>query len=85
MDCTPTLFPREVTAMPIATTPEIDAAIRADAPIALGVSGGEDLDCLVVEVQAELERRGHARPRRSTSPHRGAPDLFRSAAVVISP
>ena len=48
---------------PITTTPEIDAAIACDAPISFSVSGGQDSDALVLETNAELDRRGHSGPR----------------------
>jgi 3'-phosphoadenosine 5'-phosphosulfate sulfotransferase (PAPS reductase)/FAD synthetase len=51
------------TMKPIATTPEIDAAIRAGAPIGFAISGGQDSDALVLEGNAELDQRGHAGPR----------------------
>jgi 3'-phosphoadenosine 5'-phosphosulfate sulfotransferase (PAPS reductase)/FAD synthetase len=47
----------------IATTPEIDVAIRAGAPIGFAISGGQDSDVLVLEGNAELDRRGHTGPR----------------------
>lgn len=48
---------------PIVTTIEIDEAIERGAPISFGVSGGQDSDTLVLETNAELDRRRHTGPR----------------------
>jgi len=47
----------------IATTPEIEAAIAKNAPVSFSCSGGQDSDALVLEGNAELDRRRHAGPR----------------------
>ncbi|HEU4329176.1 MAG TPA: phosphoadenosine phosphosulfate reductase family protein [Roseiflexaceae bacterium] len=47
----------------IATTPQVDALLAAHAPIAVGVSGGEDSAVLALGLWPELDRRGHAGPR----------------------
>lgn len=47
----------------ISTTPHIDELIAANAPIAIGVSGGKDGDTAGFVVTEELDRRGHTGPR----------------------
>lgn len=48
---------------PIATTPEIDLLLCADAPVAVGVSGGKDSQAAALAVAAHLDSIGHAGPR----------------------
>lgn len=47
----------------IATVAEIDALIAANAPVAIGVSGGKDSHAAAVATVAYLDRIGHAGPR----------------------
>ncbi|MER8941315.1 phosphoadenosine phosphosulfate reductase family protein [Mesorhizobium sp. M0915] len=47
----------------IATTPEIAALLAANAPVAIGVSGGKDSHVAAVATIAYLNRIGHAGPR----------------------
>ncbi|CAH2399127.1 phosphoadenosine phosphosulfate reductase domain-containing protein [Mesorhizobium ventifaucium] len=47
----------------IATTPEIAALLAANAPVAIGVSGGKDSHAAAVAIVAYLNRIGHAGPR----------------------
>lgn len=44
---------------PVATTPEIDALIAANAPIAVGVSGGKDSQSAAIATYAYLDAMGH--------------------------
>ena len=57
---------RKVIAMslpPIATVPEIDALLAADAPVAIGVSGGKDSQAATIRTIAHLDAIGHRGPR----------------------
>ena len=47
----------------VATTPEVDAFLRAGAPVAMGVSGGKDSCLLAFALSEHLDRIGHAGPR----------------------
>lgn len=49
--------------MNIATTPEVDALIAGDAPVAIGVSGGKDSDAATFATLDHLDRVGHRGPR----------------------
>lgn len=48
---------------PIATTPEIDALIAANSPVAIGVSGGKDSQAAALATFKHLDRVGHTGPR----------------------
>lgn len=48
---------------PIATTPEIDALLAANAPVAVGVSGGKDSQAAALATYAHLDAIGHTGPR----------------------
>lgn len=48
---------------PIATTPDIDALIAANAPVAVGVSGGKDSQAAALATFAHLDACGHTGPR----------------------
>jgi len=45
------------------TTPEVDQLIAADAPVAIGVSGGKDSSAVVFATIEHLDRVGHRGPR----------------------
>ena len=47
----------------VATTPEIDAMLRLDCVVAIGVSGGKDSDACALAVCAHLDKIGHIGPR----------------------
>lgn len=47
----------------IATSPEIDALLAANAPVAIGVSGGKDSTAVAFATIAYLDDIGHAGPR----------------------
>jgi len=47
----------------VATTPEVDALLALDAPVAIGVSGGKDSCAVAFAVAEQLDRVGHAGPR----------------------
>ncbi|MHB1952521.1 MAG: phosphoadenosine phosphosulfate reductase domain-containing protein [Acidiferrobacteraceae bacterium] len=47
----------------VATTPEIEALIRADAAVAIGVSGGKDSQAAALATFATLDQAGHQGPR----------------------
>jgi 3'-phosphoadenosine 5'-phosphosulfate sulfotransferase (PAPS reductase)/FAD synthetase len=47
----------------IASTPEIDALLAANAPVAVGVSGGKDSQAAALATVAHLDRIRHAGPR----------------------
>jgi 3'-phosphoadenosine 5'-phosphosulfate sulfotransferase (PAPS reductase)/FAD synthetase len=47
----------------IATTPEIDAALAKNAPVAIGVSGGKDSCAVALATIAYLDSVGHTGPR----------------------
>jgi len=47
----------------VVTTPEIDRALAADAPVAIGVSGGKDSCVLAFRVVEHLDAIGHRGPR----------------------
>jgi 3'-phosphoadenosine 5'-phosphosulfate sulfotransferase (PAPS reductase)/FAD synthetase len=47
----------------VASTPEIDAAIRSGAPVAIGVSGGKDSCAMGLALPDWLDRTGHTGPR----------------------
>lgn len=60
----PSLFaPRLDLARGVLTSPEVDAALEAHAPVAIGVSGGKDSCLLAFEVVEHLDRIGHRGPR----------------------
>lgn len=44
---------------PVATTPEVDALITANAPVAVGVSGGKDSQAAAIATYAYLDAMGH--------------------------
>lgn len=48
---------------PVATTPEIDELLAADAPVAIGVSGGKDSSAVAFATIGHLNRIGHTGPR----------------------
>ena len=48
---------------PVSTTPEIDALIAADSPVAIGVSGGKDSSAVAFAVVDHLDKVGHRGPR----------------------
>lgn len=48
---------------PVSTTPETEALIAADSPVAIGVSGGKDSTAAAFATIAHLDRAGHAGPR----------------------
>lgn len=48
---------------PLAITPEIAALIQADAPVAIGVSGGKDSQAAALATIAHLDAVGHSGPR----------------------
>lgn len=50
-------------APPIATTDGLDALLAADAPVALGISGGKDSVAMAFATTAYLDRIGHTGPR----------------------
>lgn len=52
-----------LTARGIATTPEVDALLAANAPVAIGVSGGKDSSAVAIATSLYLDRIGHAGPR----------------------
>ena len=47
----------------ITSTPEIDSLIRANSPVAIGVSGGKDSDAAAFATVDHLDRLGHTGPR----------------------
>lgn len=47
----------------IATAPEIDALLSANAPVAIGVSGGKDSHAAALATITHLDRIGHTGPR----------------------
>lgn len=47
----------------IATAPEIEALLRAGAPVAIGVSGGKDSQAAALATVAHLNEVGHSGPR----------------------
>src|SRR5579871_7030620 len=47
----------------IATSPEVDALLRAACPVAIGVSGGKDSSAVAFATAEHLDRIGHAGPR----------------------
>ena len=47
----------------LATTPEINALISADAPVAIGISGGKDSVAATFATLDHLDRSGHRGPR----------------------
>lgn len=49
--------------MNIATSPEIDALIAANAPVAIGVSGGKDSQAAALATIRHLDAIGHSGPR----------------------
>lgn len=49
--------------LPVATAPEIDALLNANAVVAIGVSGGKDSDACALAVDQYLNTIGHAGPR----------------------
>lgn len=48
--------------LPLSTTPEIDAALSADAVVAVGVSGGKDSQAALIAVADHLAAIGHRGP-----------------------
>ena len=50
-------------AVPVASTPEVDALIATQAPVAVGVSGGKDSQAAALAVFAHLDAAGHRGPR----------------------
>ena len=50
-------------AVPVASTLEVEALIAADAPVAVGVSGGKDSQAAALAVFAHLDAAGHRGPR----------------------
>jgi 3'-phosphoadenosine 5'-phosphosulfate sulfotransferase (PAPS reductase)/FAD synthetase len=59
-----TLFEvRETTEPSIATTPEVDALLKANAPVGIGVSGGKDSCALALALPEYLDQLGHKGPR----------------------
>lgn len=75
--------------VPVTFTPEIEALIAADAPVAIGVSGGKDSCEVAFRVHEELEARGHKGPRILIHSHLGdiewedsLPTCERLAAVL---
>lgn len=48
---------------PVATDPEIEKLIAANAPVAIGVSGGKDSQAAAIATISYLDARGHAGPR----------------------
>jgi 3'-phosphoadenosine 5'-phosphosulfate sulfotransferase (PAPS reductase)/FAD synthetase len=48
---------------PLATTPEIDALLAAEAPVCIGVSGGKDSNAVAFATIRYLDRIGHKGPR----------------------
>lgn len=48
---------------PVATTPEVDALLSANAVVAVGVSGGKDSVAVALAVARHLDRIGHTGPR----------------------
>lgn len=48
---------------PVASTPDIDALIAANAPVAIGVSGGKDSQATALATIAHLDQAGHTGPR----------------------
>ena len=50
-------------AVPTASTPEVDALVSANAPVAVGVSGGKDSQAAALAVFAHLDAAGHSGPR----------------------
>ncbi|MGC4033648.1 MAG: phosphoadenosine phosphosulfate reductase family protein [Tepidisphaeraceae bacterium] len=47
----------------VATTPEVEVLIAADAPVAIGVSGGKDSSAVAIATVEYLDRVGHKGPR----------------------
>lgn len=68
-------------ALPIATDPCIDALIAADAPVAIGVSGGKDSQAAALATCAYLDRVGHAGPRLLIHSDLGAVEWLDSRPV----
>lgn len=54
---------QEVAVRPVTSAPEIDAALAADAVVAIGVSGGKDSDACAIATVAHLDAIGHTGPR----------------------
>lgn len=54
---------RNVQPFTIATSPTVDALLAAQAPVALGVSGGKDSAAMSLAVTAFLDQIGHSGPR----------------------
>ena len=50
-------------AVPVASTLEVEALIAANAPVAVGVSGGKDSQAAALAVFAHLDAAGHRGPR----------------------
>jgi 3'-phosphoadenosine 5'-phosphosulfate sulfotransferase (PAPS reductase)/FAD synthetase len=48
---------------PVATTPDVDALLSANAVVAVGVSGGKDSLAVALSVARHLDRIGHTGPR----------------------
>lgn len=48
---------------PIATTPEVEAMLTANAPVAVGVSGGKDSCAVAIALKEHLDAIGHTGPR----------------------
>lgn len=68
-------------ALPIAITDDIAAALAANAPVAVGVSGGKDSQAAALAVAAHLDRIGHTGPRLLVHSDLGAIEWEDSAAV----
>ena len=47
----------------VATTPELDTLLAANAPVAIGVSGGKDSTAVALATYEHLDRIGHTGPR----------------------
>lgn len=48
---------------PVATTPDVEKLLAANAPVAIGVSGGKDSTAVTFATLAHLDSIGHAGPR----------------------
>lgn len=51
------------TSPPVSRTPEVDALVAADAPVAIGVSGGKDSSAVAFATIEHLDAVGHRGPR----------------------
>jgi 3'-phosphoadenosine 5'-phosphosulfate sulfotransferase (PAPS reductase)/FAD synthetase len=58
-----TALPQFSASQAVATTPEVDDLLAADAPVAIGVSGGKDSTAVALATVAHLDAIGHTGPR----------------------